>query len=274
METARRSRTAPGWKSKARVSLTTSSSRKRSNSNSSRAPCALRAPSAPCAPRSRRDEISRTQRRRLSGHAAETIECDANAIGSRPQEPPRPPRKVKRLERSRGGVFGVWLVFENERVAAAQIAACVERRLEMHTHPIRHRPFRLRLAIAIHPTNAIVGHVERPVRANGEVPRHPASVAQRVVLPPPCVNAMADLVINPLVVPAPAFVHPPQRVLRPAHMTAVGCLVLMLVAESRPERRGADDEVEYVDGCGWNLGRSGRCLGGAGDRQHTDQGQN
>jgi hypothetical protein len=194
------------------------------------------------------DEIAGTQWRGLSWKSADAVEGDADTVRSCPHEPARAPGQVERLQRSGFPVFRIGLIFEDDRVSSSEVAPCVERGLDVRAHPIGHRLFRLRIAIRVHPADQVVGDVERPHRSARQMSGQPPAVAQRIVHPPLAIDTVVDLVIDPLIVPAPAFEHPSQRVFRPAHMTALDILILTLIANARPEVLRPDEEVDDVYG--------------------------
>src|SRR6266850_1172058 len=140
---------------------------------------------------------------------------------------------------------------------ASNVAA--PRLLSQWYHPVlvgRTRP--------VEPSDTVVAHLERPLA--GECPGKPPAIGERIRLPGVSIKGVIDDVIQPFVVPAPAFEHLGARVLHPADRSrlAVNKLCLKLCPESRPGPGLPNDVLQDVHSrLGPRAGRQRRCRAAA-----------
>src|SRR5690349_5264632 len=175
---------------------------------------------------------------------------------SLPPVPARAVRKVEALRRhSQRRRRIVWLVFEEQRVPYAEVAAAVDLLLDPGAQPVREnvRLARNDVARRIEPDDVVAGNIERPRRCGGrgrrQEPWQPSPISEVIRLVAVAVERVIDGVVNERVVPAPAFEAAHVAVLRPAHLLSrdIDHLILSVAAAARPRRRVANQVREDVN---------------------------
>src|SRR5262245_41598383 len=144
--------------------------------------------------------------------------------------------KVEAFGKSRSARWIVGLVLEHEHVANAEVAANVLRAIEPRSLAIWKgvRPRRIEMTGRIEPQDLVLRDVQAP--GLGQPAREPSAVRKAVGLVGVAVESVIDLVIDELLVPAPALEAARIRVLHPADFASpeVENLLLIVIADARP----------------------------------------